>query len=97
MSIWRCIKKRVAVNYKPSSSNGRKQNDTNGQLNSNDGKMISSALSGKVTRLNSSRIGKLDCNEDWRIDEERNSESISVRLRTLENKLDSLINNMNYN
>ena len=97
VSIWRCIKKRVAVNYKPGSSNGRKQNDANGQSNPNDGKMVPSALNGRAKRLNSSRIDKLDCDEDSRIDEEKSIASISVRLRNLENKLDSLINNMNYN
>ena len=96
MSIWRYAKKRVAVNYKQGSSNGREQNNLNGQLNPNDVNMISSTLNGKAKRTNSSRIDNLDCNEDSRIDEERSIASISVRLRTLENKLDSLINKMNY-
>ena len=94
--IWRYVKKRVALNYKQGASNGREQNNLNGQLNPNDVNMISSALNGRSKRTNSSRIDNLDCNEDWRIDEERSSDSISMRLRNLENKLDSLINKINY-
>ena len=97
VSIWRYFKKRVAVNYKPGSSNGREQNILNRQVNPGDGNMISSASNGKVKMTNNSRIEKLDCNEDWRIDEEKSIDSIFVRLRNLENKLDSHINNMNYN
>ena len=95
--IWRYVKKRVALNYKRGSSYGREQNNVNVQLNPNDVNMISSASNGKTKRTNSSRIDNLDYNEDSRIDEEKSIASISVRLRNLENKLDSLINNMNYN
>ena len=95
--IWRYVKRRVALNYKQGSSNGREQNNLNGQLDPNDVNMISSALNSKAKRTNSSRIDNLDCNKDSRIDEEKSIASISVRLRNLENKLDSLINNMNYN
>lgn len=89
------MKKRVKVNYTPGSKNDREQKYSNGQLILKDAKWTNSNMNDTLKMSGSSEIDNPGCTKDVRMEEENGIDSMYLRLRTLEEQVGSIINNMN--